>query len=381
ERLRNLGYFEDVGYDIEDTDIADQKDLVVQVKEAKTGTFSFGGGYSTVDKLVGFAEVEQKNFDFANWPSFTGGGQDLKLRGQLGSTQQQAILSFTEPWVFDYPVSAGFDGFLTNTKKDSSNGYAYDEKRIGADVRLGKSFNDNLSLGSYYKLEQIKIGNMDSNVAPDLAAEEGTNLVSSTGLSLTHDYRDNPLNPTKGWLWVNSADLAGGFLGGDKDFYRFQTVGEYYLPLKFSETLTVLKFGGKTGLIKAYGSSQSVPIFERYFAGGERSIRGYDERKVGPIDDPSQDAIGGETTILGTVEYTVPIIDIIKGAAFFDTGNVWSKAKDYGNGGLKSGFGPGLRIKTPIGPINLDYGFPLNKQSDGTNKKGGKFYFSVSRGF
>ncbi len=380
ERLRNLGYFEDVGYDIEDTDVADQKDLVVQVKEAKTGTFSFGGGYSTVDKLVGFVEVEQKNFDFSNWPSFTGGGQDLKLRGQLGSTQQQAILSFTEPWLFDYPISAGFDGFLTNTKKDSSNGYAYDEKRMGGDVRLGKSFNDNLSLSSYYKLEQIKIGNMDSNVAPDLAAEEGRNVVSSTGIALTHDYRDNPLNPTKGWLWTNSADLAGGVFGGDKDFYRLQTSGSYYIPFIFSEKTTVFKIGGKTGMIKAYSGSNSVPIFERYFAGGEQSIRGYDERKVGPIDVLSQNAIGGESTILGSVEYTVPIIDIIKAAVFFDTGNVWAKAHDYGKGGLKSGVGPGLRVKTPIGPINLDYGFPLNKQSDGSSKSG-KFYFSVSRGF
>jgi outer membrane protein assembly factor BamA len=65
-------------------------------------------------------------------------------------------LSFTEPWVFDYPVSAGFDAFLTNTKKDSSNGYAYDEKRLGGDVRLGKNFNDNLSISSYYKLEQMR---------------------------------------------------------------------------------------------------------------------------------------------------------------------------------------------------------------------------------
>jgi outer membrane protein insertion porin family len=381
ERLRNLGYFEEVGYDIEDTDVADQKDLVVQVKEAKTGTFSFGGGYSTVDKLVGFAEVEQKNFDFANWPSFTGGGQDIKLRGQLGSTQQQAILSFTEPWVFDYPVSAGFDAFLTNTTKDNSNGYAYDEKRLGGDVRLGKNFNDNLSLSSYYKLEQIKIGNMDSNVAPDLAREEGTNVVSSTGVALTTDYRDNPLNPTQGWLWVNNADIAGGVLGGDKDFYRLQTSGSYYIPVKFSERTTVLKVGGRTGFIKAYGSSDAVPIFERYFAGGEQSIRGYDERKVGPIDALSGNAVGGEATIIGSVEYTVPIIDIIKGALFFDTGNVWAKANDYGKGGIKSGFGPGLRIKTPIGPINLDYGFPLNKQSDGEENKSGKFYFSVSRGF
>lgn len=381
ERLRNLGYFEDVGYDIEDTDIADQKDLVVQVKEAKTGTFSFGGGYSTVDKLVGFAEVEQKNFDFANWPSFTGGGQNIKLRGQLGSTQQQAILSFTEPWVFDYPVSAGFDAFLTNIDKDGSNGYAYDEKRLGGDIRLGKSFNDNLSLSSYYKLEQIKIDNMDSNVAPDLRAEEGENVVSSTGLALTQDYRDSPINPTKGWMWVNSADLAGGPFAGDKDFYRFNTRASYYIPFTFSERVTVLKIGGQTGVVKAYDNTNAVPIFERYFAGGERTIRGYDERKVGPIDAPSNNAVGGEAIILGSVEYTVPIVDIIKGAIFFDTGNVWSKSEDYGKNGLKSGYGPGLRVKTPIGPINLDYGFPLNKQSDGEENKSGKFYFSVSRGF
>ncbi len=381
ERLRNLGYFEDVGYDIEDTDISDQKDLVVQVKEAKTGTFSFGGGYSTVDKLVGFVEVEQKNFDFANWPSFTGGGQDLKLRGQIGSTQQQAILSFTEPWMFDYPVSAGFDAFLTRVTKDSSNGYAYDEKRMGGDLRLGKSFNDNLSANSYYKLEEIKINNMEDNVAADLAAEEGTNVVSSTGLSLTNDYRDSPLSPTKGWLWINSADVAGGVLGGDKNFYRMQTSASYYIPFKFGDDQTsVLRIGGKTGVIKAYGNTGSVPIFERYFAGGEQTIRGYEERKVGPLDSNTQDAIGGETTVLGTVEYTVPVIDIIKAAVFFDTGNVWSKAKDYGSGGIKSGVGPGLRVKTPIGPINLDYGFPLNKQSDGSSKSG-KFYFSVSRGF
>ena len=381
ERLRNLGYFEDVGYDIEDTDISDHKDLVVQVKEAKTGTFSFGGGYSTVDKVVGFAEVEQKNFDFANWPSFTGGGQDLKLRGQLGSTQQQALLSFTEPWVFDYPVSAGFDGFLTKITKDSSNGYAYDERRLGGDVRLGKSFNDNFSTNTYYKLEQIKIGNLDSNVASDLRAEEGDNVVSSTGISFTHDYRDNPVNPTVGLLWINSMDVAGGALGGDKNFYRFNTTASYYIPFKLNEDRTsVVKIGGRTGVIKAYGNKGNVPIFERYFAGGQETIRGYEERKIGPLDPISQDSIGGESTILGTVEYIVPVIDIMKAAIFFDTGNVWAKAKDYGSGGLKSGVGPGLRVKTPIGPINLDYGFPLNKESNG-ERKSGKFYFSVSRGF
>lgn len=380
ERLRNLGYFEDVGYDIEDTDQANQKDLVVQVKEAKTGSFSFGGGYSTVDKLVGFIELEQKNFDFANWPSFTGGGQDLRLRAEIGSTQKNLNLSFTEPWMFDYPISAGFDAYLTDTQKDNSNGYAYDERRYGGNLRLGKSFNDNFSLGSYYRLEQIKISNMDSNVSAALAAEQGENVVSSVGVSSTNDYRDSPISPTKGFVWTNNADLAGGLLGGDKDFYRLQTGASYFVPFKFDELTTVLEIKAKTGIVKAYGNSNAVPIFERYFAGGSQSIRGYNERKVGPVDANTEDPIGGEALVLGSIEYTVPIIEILKAAVFFDTGNVWSSADDYGSGGIKSGTGIGLRIKTPIGPINLDYGFPLNKEV-GEDKKSGKFYFSVSRGF
>ena len=133
-------------------------------------------------------------------------------------------------------------------------------------------------------------------------------------------------------------------------------------------------------MVKAYGDSSRVPIFERYFAGGAHSIRGYNERKVGPLDPNTQDSIGGEVMLVGGIEYTVPVIDILKGAVFFDTGNVWSKVKDYGTGGLKSGTGVGLRVKTPIGPINLDYGFPLNSEP-GEQKKSGKFYFSVSRGF
>ncbi len=380
ERLRNLGYFDDVGYDIEDTDQADQKDLVVQVKEAKTGSFSFGGGYSTVDKLVGFIELQQKNFDISNWPSFTGGGQDLRIRGELGSTRQNVQLSFTEPWFFDYPVSAGFDAYLTDVSKDSSTGYAYDERRMGGDLRLGKSFNDNFNVGSFYRLEQIKISNLDSNVSADLAAEEGENLVSSTGVSSTFDFRDSPIAPTTGWVFTNSADLAGGFLGGDKDFYRLQTSGSYYFPVKFNELVSVVQLSARTGVVKSYSDTNAVPIFERFFAGGQNSIRGYNERKVGPLDVNTEDPIGGETILLGSAEYTVPIVDILKAAVFFDTGNVWSKAKDYASGGIKSGTGVGLRVKTPIGPIKLDYGIPLNKE-EGEEKKSGKFYFSVSRGF
>jgi len=380
QRLKDLGYFEDVGYDIEDTDQEDLKDLVVQVKEAKTGSFSFGGGYSTVDRLIGFVEVEQKNFDITNWSSFTGGGQDLRLRAQIGSSQRNFLLSFTEPWLFDHPISAGFDAYLTENLKDGSTGYAYDQKTIGGDLRLGKSFNDNLSVGSVYRLEHINISNLDSGVSAALAEQEGNSLVSSLGFSVTNDYRDSKLSPTSGWIVTNNADLAGGPLGGDKNFYRLQTSGEYYYPIKFNGVTTVLEVSGRTGIVQSYPNTPDVPIFERYFTGGQDTIRGYDERTVGPLDPNTNDAIGGDALLLGSVEYTVPIIEIIKGAVFFDTGNVWDKVRNYGTGGLKSGTGVGLRVKTPIGPIKLDYGIPLNSEP-GQSKKSGKFYFSVSRGF
>jgi outer membrane protein insertion porin family len=380
ERLKDLGYFEDVGYDIEDTDQEDLKNLVVQVKEAKTGSFSFGGGYSTVDRLIGFVEIEQKNFDISNWSSFTGGGQDLRLRAQIGSTQREFLLSFTEPWLFDHPVSAGFDAYLTENLNDSTTGYAYTQKTIGGDLRLGKAFNDNLSVGTVYRLEHINISDMNSGVSAALAEQAGNSLVSSLGFSVTNDYRDSKLSPTRGWSITNSADLAGGPLGGDKNFYRLQTSGQYYYPVIINGVTTVLEVSGETGIVQSYPNTPDVPIFERYFTGGQDSIRGYDERSVGPLDPNTNDAIGGDALLLGSVEYTVPIIEIIKGAIFFDIGNVWDKVRDYGTGGLKSGTGIGLRVKTPIGPIKLDYGIPLDTVS-GQNSKSGKFYFSVSRGF
>jgi outer membrane protein insertion porin family len=378
DRLNSLGYFEEVGFDIEDTDTPEQKNLVVDVKEAKTGTFSFGGGYSTIDSLIGFVELDQKNFDFANWPTFTGGGQQVTLRAEAGSSRNNMLLSFTEPWLFDYPISGGFDLYRSQYNREEDTGYAYDQTRTGAKLRFGKEISEYLSAGTYYRYENVKIGNFEENVSADLLAEEGKNTVSSVGFSLTEDKRDNKIVPSKGWVLTGMTDVAGGPFAGDKDFYRLETNGAYYIPLRFS---SVLEFSGKVGMVTSYGDSDKVPIFERYFAGGGRSIRGYDERAIGPFDSVTKDAIGGESVFVGTIEYTIPLVEVIKLAAFFDTGNVWEKASKIGSKKLYSGVGMGFRIKTPIGPMNLDYGIPLDKQPGEDNKESGKFYFSVSRGF
>jgi outer membrane protein assembly factor BamA len=134
------------------------------------------------------------------------------------------------------------------------------------------------------------------------------------------------------------------------------------------------------GIGSAYGTTERIPIYERYFAGGASTIRGYEERKVGPVDS-SNEPVGGDSMFIGNLEYTYPLFDFLELAAFFDTGNVWSKTGKMFSTKLKSGLGIGVRLKSPIGPIMLDYGIPLDKEPGEAKRKSGRFHFSESHGF
>jgi len=378
ERLQNLGFFEEVSYDTEDTAVADKKDLVVDVKETKTGMFSFGGGYSSVDQFVGFVEIEQKNFDWKNWPYFTGAGQDLKLRGSFGSFSQSFDLSFTEPWIFGYPLSFGFDLYNRSHERESDVGYGYDENVTGGDLRLGKEISEYLRADLTYRYDDIKISNISENASSDLMDESGKNTISSTEFGLTFDSRDNVFNPTRGNVLGGSVEVAGGPFGGDKNFWKFFGRGSHYLPLFAG---SVFEMRARAGIADTYSDTSKIPIYDRFFAGGAYSIRGYRERKIGPIDPVSSDPLGGNSLFIGNLEYTYPLINFLKLAVFYDIGNVWAKTNDFGSGGLKSATGVGFRLKTPIGPIMLDYGIPLNKAQGEDKRGGGRFHFSMSHGF
>ncbi|MGE5280087.1 MAG: outer membrane protein assembly factor BamA [Deltaproteobacteria bacterium] len=377
ERLYNTGFFEEVGYDTEEGSAPDRQNLIVDVKEAKTGSFSFGGGYSSIDQFVGFIEVQQKNFDWRNWKTFTGGGQDLKLRGEWGSVRQTYELSFTEPWWFDRPLSFGFDAYKRKHDREADVGYGYVEERTGGDLRLSKEFSEYLRGGITYRIEQVKISDVSASASADLRDEEGENWLSSMEFVLTRDTTDNVFNPTRGYVLSGSTEVAGGFLGGTKDFNKFFVLGTQYFPV-FGKS--VLLFQVRAGVVTPYGDQEKVPIYERFYAGGANTIRGYEERSVGPVDPVTADPLGGEALFVANIEYTVPLLDFLKGAAFVDTGNVWSQASDFGNGGFKTGVGLGVRVKTPIGPLKLDYGIPLDKQP-GKQSREGRFHFSMSHGF
>lgn len=376
ERLYNLGFFEEVVFDNEPTSEKDKQDLVVNVKETKTGEFSFGGGFSSIDKAIGFIEIEQRNFDISNWPTFTGAGQDMKFRFEFGTVRRDFELSFTEPWMFDRPTSFGFDLFNKRRLRERSLGLGFDEERRGGDIRLGREFSDTLKGGLTYRLEEVDISNIVEEASSDLKNEAGKNTISSLILSLSKDTRDSIYNPARGALLSGSVETAGGLFGGDKDFVKTILGSSWYFSPKEE---FVLELRLRAGLADSFGSSKDVPIYERFFAGGVNTIRGYRERRVGPRDPASNDPIGGESMFLAGAELTFPVVQYLKGAVFYDAGDVWRRVNDFGEGKLKHGVGVGIRVNTPIGPVKLDFGYPLTVDKD--EKRVGRFHFSLSRGF
>jgi outer membrane protein insertion porin family len=297
-------------------------------------------------------------------------------------------LSFSEPWLFDYPVSFGFDIYHRVHERDEDLGYGYNEKVTGGDLRLGKELSEYLRGDLVYRLDEIDISDFEDDTSQDFKDEGGKNLVSSLTPSVTFDNRDNVFNPRRGNYLTGGMQLAGGPLGGDKNFWKFSGRASHYIPMPRN---AVLEFRGRIGLADPFSGDNKIPIYERFFAGGAYSVRGYEERKVGPVDSSSHDPIGGASMLIGNIEYTYPLFEFLKVAAFYDVGNVWEKIGDIGSnknangvensGGFKSSFGIGLRIKTPIGPILLDYGIPMDKESGEDSKKAGRFHFSASHNF
>jgi len=377
ERLYNLGFFEDVRFETEDGSAPNTRDLVVSVKETKTGEFSFGGGFSSIDSIIGFIQIRQKNFDWQNTKTWTGAGQDFGIRLEGGAVRKNAELSFTEPYVFGLPYSFGFDVYRKDIDSSGRSGYLFDQTKTGFDLRLGKEFNEYDKGLLMYKLEEVKISNIPDNSSQALIDEVGSNVTSSLALTLSHDTRDNIYSPTSGVLVSGTGEVAGGPLGGDKDFMKLYGVASTFFK-NFGENVLELK--ARAGIADAYSDTPLVPIYERYFLGGANTIRGYRERRLGPRDPGNGDPVGGNAYWVANIEETFPIYpDLIKGAVFFDVGSLYEEIEDFGDGDTFSGVGVGVRIKTPIGPLKLDMGYPLDDVSG--EKKKMRYYFSISQGF
>ena len=370
KRLENLGYFAKVETYPEETDIPGRKDLTILVQEKRTGSLSFGGGFSTVDKLVGFAELTQGNFDLFNWPSFTGGGQKFRLRLQYGTERKDFILTITEPYFLDRRLSLSGQAFYTEANYLSAD---YDQRNYGILFELRKPINTYMYGTLGYTLQNIEIFNVAASAPEFILSQAGTFTESKVISSLVFDSRDNPLLSRRGQRITFSPSIAGGFLGGDTQIYALDLEGSQYFHLPKD---TILLLNGEIATVSQWGTGSEVPIFERLFLGGSNNLRGFPFREVGP--QQNGEPIGGQSMARATIEWTFPIIEKARGAVFYDTGFDNSSAWSFGFNHMASDVGVGLRLDLPIGPLRLDYGYPVMR--DGYHG-GGHFNFNVGYQF
>ena len=371
KRLDNLGYFAKVETYPEETDIPGRKDLTILVQEKRTGSLSFGGGFSTVDKLVGFAELTQGNFDLFNWPSFTGAGQKFRLRLQYGSERKDFILTITEPYFLDRRLALTGQAFYNEANYLSSQ---YDQRNYGILFELRKPINAYMYATLGYTLQDVDIFNVDPSASAFIQSQKGSSVESKLFTSVVLDTRDNPLLSRRGQRVTFAPLLTGGFLGGDTQIYGFDLEGSQYFRLPKD---TILLINGEIGTVSQWGAGNQVPIYERLFLGGSNNLRGFPFREVGPQDENGE-PVGGQTMARTTIEWTFPIIEKARGALFYDMGFVNSEAWSFGFNHMASDIGIGLRLDLPIGPLRLDYGYPVMR--DGYNG-GGHFNFNVGYQF
>ena len=396
QRLEGLQYFGKVQLDPEPTDpaIVGKKNLIVNVEEQNTGNFSVGAGFSSVDALVGYAEVTQGNFDLFHPPSFTGAGQKIRLRVQLGTQRQDYELSFVEPWFLNRKLSLGVDLYRHSLSFESPNNI-YDETRTGARVSLTRALGSDFLIGSVsYTLENVDISLNDGwhdvlhtvpvatprNVPQAILNENGSQLYQRFGTSLAYDTRNSSQLPNHG----QRSEITAQFNAGDKTYYKIELHSSWFFPGLMKGH--VLEVGGRGGIADGL-SGGDVPFYDRYYLGGLYSLRGFKFRNISPREafdasapGVSLEPVGGDSYWFGSMEYSVPIFEKDGGASlrvalFYDIGAVEASPYSFGTS-YSDNWGFGLRLNIPrLGPLRLDYGIPITH--DIYNGSSGQFQFGV----
>jgi len=355
-KLHRLDYFEDVKVDTIKGSTDDQMVVKIDVTEKPTGNFSFGGGYSSIEKLFFMASVQQRNL--------FGRGQVLNLKAEIGAVTTRYTLSFTEPWLFNIPLSARVD--LYNWDREYTT---YDKDSIGGGVRLGYPVWEDTRFYLGYNYEKSDVSNIDEDAADSIKEIAGTNVTSSVTGTLRYDTRDQFFNPTRGQNHRFSVEYAG--FGGDIAFTKYLGEAGVYIPL----------FWKFVGFLHAEGGYVEenpggfLPDYEKFYLGGINSMRGFDYEDIHATDAEGK-TVGGEKYVLFNAELTMPLIEEagLMGVAFFDTGDVYLKDEDIEFGEFRQSAGLGIRWYSPMGPLRLEYGWILDRQE---GEDSGQWEFSV----
>jgi len=346
KRVDRLGFFKTVEVSTTPGSEADQLVITTEVEEQSTGDLSFAAGFSTDSGPLGSITLRERNL--------LGRGQDLSVGFTLSAKSSQLNLSFTEPYFLDRDLSAGFDIFRTQTQNDESS---FDLKRIGGSLRAGYDLYPEVRQVWTYTLEHEDIHDVDDDAAPQVRADQGTDLESSIGQSVRWDTRDKRFDPREGHVVRLGTTLAG--LGGDVRYIQATLGGAYYYTIVGDVTASIASEAGNI-----QGISYDTKVSDRFFLGG-RQLRGFKTSGVGPRQQG--DALGGKRFYTGSLELSFPVglppeLNF-RGRVFSDMGAAWDVDADTPNiqdsSSPRVSVGTGFSWISPFGPVVVDLGWAV----------------------
>ena len=364
--------------------------VIVEVEEAPTGSINFGFGVTSGQGAIWILSLRKRNFDYRDVPeslfdfpnAWTGGGQTLILRAEPGTNESRYHLEFREPHIFDSNTTLFLRGFRNQFRRED-----YREKRSAGEIGLGQRFAKipDLSAEISYRYELIDIDDIDAGAPPDVFAVEGDNRISSLGIDISYDRRK--FRPRGliigGWLARAGYEYAGAFLGADVDISKARLTFDYYQTLRHQNKTHyhVLVLKNTFRWAEGHHNTDSVPIFERYFLGGARTLRGFRFREVGPhaVGEP----VGGVLMHFGALEYTFPLVDgVLRGITFADYGNLSSTVEKFALNKYRLTLGGGILINVDLLgqriPISLTWGEAVASEDEDRERL---FLFDIGYGF
>ena len=361
--LYRLDFFEEVKVDTSKGSAEDKMVLKIGVTEKSTGAFSFGAGYGNVEKMYGVASIAERNL--------FGRGQKLELKGTLGSKTQNVNLSFTEPYIYDIPLTGTISFYNWQYNYDT-----YDKDSFGVGLTLSYPLFDFTRGSLSYVYDLANISNIEEDAARSIEDLKGENLKSSITPKLHYDSRNNTFVPTQGSSHSVSFEFAG--IGGDIGFMKYIAETAYYLPLFWEFVLAPHAKGGYVNKTK----DKKLPDYEKFYMGGIGSLRGFERDDLAPQDSDGN-PIGGDKFVQFNLDLTFPIIKDqgVFASLFFDTGRVYGDNENIvlDPGDLRQSAGLGIRWMSPMGPIRLEYGFILDKEE--SDHGIGNWEFSMASAF
>jgi outer membrane protein insertion porin family len=346
QQVNNLGFFETVDIKTKPTPVENELDVKVDLKERLTGALSVGAGWSSVNRFVGNVSVTQGNL--------FGRGQRLRLSGTFGEKSQRYDIGFTEPWLFDIPLTAGFNIYYRTRSRVRYRDYRIDHR--GGEVNFSYPLVEFVRGYLSYMYEDADVYDVASD-APDIIKQrEGVTTTSELTLALVRDTRDNRWRPRHGSRYRASVEYAGGLIGGDNYYIRYLGESSWHFPLWWK---LVLSLHGLIGYETSY-DGRELPLEELFTVGGARTVRGFEYGSIGPREDDQ--VIGGNKELVFNTELHFPIVEPLTALIFFDTGGAFAESQGYELDDMRQGAGAGIRFFTPMGPIRLDWGYKLDRQ-------------------